>query len=63
MIHLIIIIIMLGMHDKFVSQVLLFFLRDQNKSAVLALSDKDNILGVALGLLKLALSALPFHGG
>jgi hypothetical protein len=51
------------MHDQLVSQVFMLFLRDQNKSAVLALSDKHNILGGVLGMLKLTLSALPFHGG
>lgn len=61
--RLIVIITMLGMQDQFVSQVFLFLLRDQNKSAILALSDKDNILGAALRMLKLALGALPFHGG
>jgi hypothetical protein len=61
--RIIVIITMFCMHNQLVSQVLLFLLRDQNKSAVLALSDKDNILGAVLRRLNLALSALPFHGG
>lgn len=59
----IVIISVFGMQDQFVSQVFLFLLRDQNKSAILALSDKDNILGGVLRMLKFALGALPFHGG
>ena len=59
----IVIFTMFGMQDQLVSQVFLFLLRDQNKSAVFALSDKDNILGAVLRMLKLALSTLPFHGG
>lgn len=54
---------MFSVQDQLVFQVFLFLLRDQNKSAVLALSDKDNILGAVFRMLKLALGALPFHGG
>ncbi len=60
-----VIIVVLGtMHYQLVSQVFLFFLRDQDQSAVLVLSNKHNILGgLVLRMLIVAVCALPFHGG
>ena len=53
-----------SMHYQLVSQVFLFFLRDQDQPAILILSDKHNILGVVvLRMLIVAVCALTFHGG